>query len=139
MCESDLTHDSTPTSGATFAEGRHSVLTAIVKTPTHSLVDACELTFLDRVPMDFEILLAQHAAYREALGCAGACVVTLDASPDLADSVFIEDTAVILDELAILTRPGAPSRQPEPAYIEPALAAQRRLERIHAPGTLEGG
>jgi dimethylargininase len=115
------------------------VLTAIVKTPTHRLVDACELTFLDRVSMDFDLLLAQHAAYREALARAGADVITLDASPDLADSVFVEDTAVLLDEVAILTRPGAPSRRSEPAYIEPTLAGRRRLDRIRAPGTLEGG
>ena len=115
------------------------MLTAIVKTPTPSLVDACELTFLDRVPMDFELALAQHAGYREALEHAGAHVLILDASPDLADSVFIEDTAIILDELAILTHPGAPSRQSEPTYVEPALAPYRRLEHIQAPGTLDGG
>ena len=115
------------------------MLTAIVKTPAPSLVDACELTFLDRVPMDLELALAQHAGYREALEHAGAHVVTLDASPDLPDSAFVEDTAIILDELAILTCPGAPSRQSEPMYVEPALALYRRLEHIQAPGTLDGG
>jgi dimethylargininase len=115
------------------------MLTAIVKTPAPSLVNACELTFLDRVPMDFELALTQHAGYREALEHAGAHVLTLDASPDLADSVFIEDTAIVLDELAILTCPGAPSRQSELTYVEPALAPYRRLARIQAPGTLDGG
>jgi dimethylargininase len=115
------------------------MLTAIVKTPAPSLVDACELTFLDRVPMDFELALAQHAGYRETLEHVGAHVHTLDASPDLADSAFIEDTAIILDELAILTRPGAPSRQSEPMYVEPALSPYRRLEYIQAPGTIDGG
>ena len=110
---------------AKLVEGIHAMLTAIVKTPAPSLVDACELTFLDRVAMDFELLLAQHAAYRRALARASAQVITLDANPDLADSVFVEDTAVILDEVAILTCPGAPSRQPELAYIEPALAGRR--------------
>jgi dimethylargininase len=115
------------------------MLTAIVKAPASSVVDACELTFLDRAPMDFECVLAQHAAYREALERAGAQIAVLDASPQLPDSVFVEDTAVVLDELAILTRPGAPSRQLEPAYVEPELAPYRRLERIQPPGTLEGG
>jgi dimethylargininase len=115
------------------------MLTALVKSPAPSLVDACELTFLDRVPMDFELLQAQHAAYRQALVRAGAHVVTLDASPDLPDSAFVEDTAVVLDQLAIITRPGAPSRQSEPAYVEPALTPYRRLERMQPPGTLDGG
>jgi dimethylargininase len=115
------------------------MLTAIVKTPAPSLVDACELTFLDRAPIDFELALAQHAGYRKALERAGAHVLTLDASPDLPDSAFVEDTAIILDEVAIIARPGAPSRQSEPGYVEPALARYRRRERIQAPGTLDGG
>src|SRR5262245_50665273 len=115
------------------------MLTAIVKTPAPSLVDACELTFLDRAPLDFELALAQHAGYRKALERAGVHVLTLDASLDLPDSAFVEDTAIILDELAIITRPGAPSRQSEPGYVEHALAPYRRLERIQAPGTLDGG
>ncbi len=115
------------------------MLTAIVKTPTPRLVDACELTFLERIPIDFEHALAQHAGYRQALEHAGARVVTLDASPDLPDSVFVEDTAVILDELAIITLPGAPSRLPETALMEPVIGRYRRLEHIHAPGTVDGG
>jgi dimethylargininase len=115
------------------------MLAAIVKTPAPTLVDACELTFLDRAPIDFELALTQHAGYRNALERAGAYVHTLDASPDLPDSAFVEDTAIILDELAIITHPGAPSRQSEPGYVEPALARCRRLERIQAPGTLDGG
>lgn len=115
------------------------MLTAIVKAPARSLVDASELTFIERVPMDFDLVREQHAVYCRALAHAGAHVVTLDASHDLADSVFVEDTAVILDELAIITRPGATSRQPETAYIEPALARYRPIERIQAPGTLDGG
>src|SRR4029079_18807537 len=104
-----------------------------------SLVDACELTFLDRVPIDFKRALAQHAGYRKALEGAGAHVLTLDSSRALPDSVFIEDTALILDELAIITRPGASSRRSEPGFVEPALTIYRRLERIQAPGTLDGG
>jgi hypothetical protein len=82
VAASQWCNSSPPTTGATYAKGRHSVLTAIVKTPTPSLVDACELTFLDRVPIDFDLLLAQHAAYREALARAGAHVITLDVGPN---------------------------------------------------------
>src|SRR5690242_20285391 len=115
------------------------MLIAIVKTPAPSLSDACELTFLDRAPINFERALAQHTAYRQVLERVEARVINLDASPDLPDSVFVEDTAVVLDEVAVLTRPGAPSRQPEPAYVEPSLAGYRRMEGIQPPGTLEGG
>lgn len=115
------------------------MLTAIVKTPARSLIDACELTFIERAPMDFELLRAQHREYCNALARAGVTVVTLEPSPDLADSVFVEDIAIVLDEVAILTRPGALSRRYEPVYIEPALAQFRRIAHIQAPGTLEGG
>jgi dimethylargininase len=115
------------------------MLTAIVKTPAPSLVDTCELTFLERVPIDFERALAQHADYCRALERAGAQVVILEASPDLADSVFVEDTTIILHGLAVITRPGAPSRLPETALMEPVIGRYRRLEHIHAPGTVDGG
>ncbi len=90
--------------------------------------------------MSFARLEHQHAAYRDALAAAGAEVVALDAIDTLPDSVFVEDAAVILDELAVLTRPGAVSRQPEIDRIESAIANHRaNVARIRAPGTLEGG
>jgi dimethylargininase len=115
------------------------MLTAIVRTPASSLIDACELTFIERTTMNMSMLEAQHLAYRQALAQAGAQVITLEAISDLPDSVFVEDTAVVLDELAVLTRPGSDSRLPEPAHLEPVIAPRRKLERIQAPGTLEGG
>ena len=115
------------------------MLTAIVKLPAPSLLVACELTFIDRSPMNFDLLQAQHLEYRQALELAGAKVLVLEASADLADSVFVEDAAVVLDELAIITRPGSASRLPEPIHLEPVLSQYRKLERIQAPGTLEGG
>ncbi len=113
---------------------------AIVRRPAPTLADRCELTFLERTPIDFETLDRQHAAYRDALATAGARVIVLDAIASAPDSVFVEDTAVVLDEVAILARPGVASRKHEPALIEAALAAKRRrIERIEAPGTLDGG
>jgi dimethylargininase len=112
---------------------------AIVRRPAHSLAQSCELTFLERKPITFDALERQHAAYREALAAAGARVIVLDTIDALPDSVFVEDTAVVLDECAILSRPGAVSRQPEPERIAAALAPFRRCDGILAPGTLEGG
>jgi dimethylargininase len=69
----------------------------------------------------------------------GCEVITLPAEPDLPDSVFIEDTAIVLDELAIITRPGAASRRPETKSVAPILEKYRNLASIEAPGTLDGG
>jgi dimethylargininase len=113
---------------------------AVVRRPASALAGHCELTFLERTAMSFARLEGQHAAYRDALAAAGADVVALDAIDALPDSVFVEDVAVVLDELAVLTRPGAVSRQPEIDRIEFAIARRRAIvERIRAPGTLEGG
>lgn len=114
--------------------------TAIVKRPAPALAEHCELTFLERASMSFATLERQHAAYRDALADAGAEVIVLDADPTLPDSVFVEDTAVVLDDIAVMAWPGAVSRQPETGRIEAAVARHRTIiERIHAPGTLEGG
>ena len=114
--------------------------TVIVRRPAPALADHCELTFLERAAMSFARLEHQHAAYRDALAAAGAEIVALDAIDTLPDSVFVEDAAVILDELVVLTRPGAVSRHPETGRIEPAVTQHRAIvERIRAPGTLEGG
>lgn len=114
--------------------------TALVRRPAPALAEHCELTFLERASMSFARLEDQHAAYRDALAAAGAEIVALGAIDTLPDSVFVEDAAVILDELAVLTRPGAVSRQPEIDRIESAIANHRaNVARIRAPGTLEGG
>lgn len=113
---------------------------AIVRHPAASLATRCELTFVDRKTIEVGVLRHQHAAYRNALAEAGAEVVVLDPIESLPDSVFVEDAAVVLAELAILTRPATASRQPEPDAISQALATHRRdIGRIVAPGTLEGG
>ena len=111
---------------------------AIVRLPSPAL-SRCALTFLDRQAIDFERALAQHAAYVAALRNAGADVRILPAEVDLPDAVFVEDTAVVVDECAVITRPGIDSRRPETETILAALEASRPIVRITGPGTLEGG
>jgi len=102
-------------------------------------ISACELTHLERQPIDLDRARAQHRAYEAALGRAGCRVESLPALDDLPDSVFVEDVAVVLDEIAIVTRPGAESRRPETTHIAPVLAGYRRITFIREPGTLDGG
>jgi len=110
---------------------------AITRLP--GALDRAELTHVDRVPVDMARAAAQHAAYRAALARAGAEVVVLPALEGHPDCCFVEDTAVILPELVIATRPGAMSRQGEVARIAPHLPADRPHVTIAAPGTLDGG
>jgi len=99
----------------------------------------CQLTHLQRVPIDLERARAQHRSYQAALTALGCEVVEIPAAPAAPDSVFIEDTALVLDELAVLCRPGAESRRGEVAAVAEALQTQRSLARIVAPGTVDGG
>lgn len=99
----------------------------------------CELTHLERVSIDVTRARAQHAAYEEALRSLGCGVVRVAPAPDNPDAVFIEDTAVVIDELAVITRPGAESRRAEVDAVAVALGALRPLAHIEAPGTLDGG
>lgn len=102
-------------------------------------IGRCELTHLERVPIDVNEAVRQHAAYESALQAAGCQVVRLPPEPELPDSVFVEDTAVVLAEVAIVTRPGVESRRGETASIGPVLARYRAVQAIGAPGTLDGG
>jgi dimethylargininase len=99
----------------------------------------CELTHLAREPIDVDRARRQHEAYEAALAGLGCDVRRLPAADDMPDSVFIEDTAVVLDEVAVITRPGAPSRRAETAAVADALAAHRRVVRLDAPARLDGG
>lgn len=99
----------------------------------------CELTHLKRVRPDFARAVAEHAAYEETLRRLGASVRRLPAAPHLPDAVFVEDTAVVLDDVAIITRPGARSRRPEVHAVAAMLGALRPLEWIFEPATLDGG
>src|SRR5688500_1824267 len=105
---------------------------AIVRPPSPA-ISRCALTFLDRQPIDFDRALVQHAAYVDALRAAGAHVRILPPQGDLPDAVFVEDTAIVVDECAVITRPGIDSRLPETASIAAALSELRPLMRISDP------
>lgn len=102
-------------------------------------IGACELTHLDRAAIDVALARQQHRGYEEALRHAGCDLVSLPPLPDHPDAVFVEDVAIVLDELAIITRPGASSRRGEAASVAEALASYRTLARIDEPGTVDGG
>ena len=102
-------------------------------------ITRCELVHLERRPIDVDLARAQHRTYEAALRGEGCRVRTLPAEADLPDSVFVEDTAVVFDELAVITRPGAESRRPETAAVAAVLAEYRPLVTIAAPGTMDGG
>jgi dimethylargininase len=102
-------------------------------------IDECELSHRERVKVDPERAAAQHRAYQAALEAAGCRVLAVRPAPDLPDSVFVEDTAVVTDDLAVIARPGARSRRPEVDAVAAMLERFRPLVRITAPGTLDGG
>jgi dimethylargininase len=113
-------------------------LIAITHTPPPGL-ESGERTYVSRAPIDFQLALRQHAAYCALLRDLGVTVLTLDVNSGHADAVFVEDTALVLDEIAVMTMPGAESRRPEPPGIEPELAKFREVRRIELPATLDGG
>ncbi|MBS0213981.1 MAG: dimethylargininase [Proteobacteria bacterium] len=100
---------------------------------------ACQLSFVDRQPPDVAKAHLQHAAYRRALETLGCQVLELPAMDALPDAVFVEDVAVVVDEVAVMTHPGAATRRGEGASVGAALARYRGLRTIEAPGTLDGG
>jgi dimethylargininase len=114
------------------------MLTAITRAVSPAIVH-CELTFLARQPIDLEIARNQHRAYEQLLEQFGARVISLPAEPTLPDSMFVEDPAIVLDELAVILPLGTESRRPEAASLAQALAKFRKLEHITPPAALEGG
>ena len=104
-----------------------------------SSIVRCELTHLGREPIDVELARAQHEQYENALRSAGFDVRRLPSRDDCPDSVFVEDTAVVFGEVAIMTRPGAASRCEELGSVREALEAHRTLASVAAPATLDGG
>jgi dimethylargininase len=99
----------------------------------------CELCFVPRAPIDVGLARRQHAAYVAALRDRGCEVFELPPLEEFPDSVFVEDTALVYPELAVLTRPGAPSRRGEVDSVGAALARYRPLARIAGEGTIDGG
>ena len=114
------------------------VLTAITREVSASL-ERCELTYLERQPINLALAKEQHRAYERALRSLGVDVVRLPALDDNPDAVFVEDGAVVLDEVAVVTNIGAPSRAGELESLAEALARYRPVCRLRAPATLDGG
>ena len=99
----------------------------------------CEITHIDRSPINVAVAQSQHHGYVLALKDLGCAVLELPAEPDLPDSVFVEDTAIIFPDAALITNPGADSRKPETGSIARALAPYRELLRIQPPASVDGG
>lgn len=114
-------------------------LNAMCRAVSPAMLD-CELSFIGREPIDLALANTQHNDYVKALRTLGVKVVELPAEATLPDSVFVEDTVLLFDELAVMTRPGAISRRGEVASIEAAFHDYREIiARISEPGTLDGG
>jgi dimethylargininase len=107
--------------------------------PVPAALARCELTHREREPLDVRLAGSQHERYEALLNALGAAVERVRAAPEFPDSVFIEDTAVVVDECAVITRPGAASRRGETDAVADALARYRPLTSMEAPGTLDGG
>lgn len=114
------------------------MLTAITRAVSPAIV-RCELSFIGCNPIDFTRAQQQHHAYEALLAALRAQVVSLPAEPDFPDSMFVEDPAIVLDELAVILPLGTQSRRGEAASLAKELAKHRKLAYVQLPGTLEGG
>ena len=114
------------------------LLIAITRDVTADM-GSCELTFLPRIRIDTNLAAEQHEAYQSTLASLGCEIIELPAEPNMPDSVFVEDTALVLDEIAVMCRPGAESRRAEVAGVRDALKNYRTVVSIQPPGTLDGG
>ncbi|MEO8217714.1 MAG: arginine deiminase family protein [Acidobacteriota bacterium] len=114
------------------------MLIALTRAVPHSIA-SCELTHLVRQPIDYAVAVAQHDLYEAMLASLGCTVERLPDEPGMPDSVFVEDTAIILDELAVMTRPGAESRRAEVATAAAILGKYLPLRYMGPHGTLDGG
>ncbi len=112
--------------------------TALTRAVSPLLAD-CELTHLERSPIDIHKAAIQHQRYEDALRKMGFTIRRLPETPHLPDGVFVEDTAVVFPELGIITRPGAVSRREETETIADVLKEYRELRFIESPGTVDGG
>ena len=102
-------------------------------------INQCELTFRDREPIDPSVAAAQHDSYEKWLEAQGVKVIHAEAAPQNPDGVFVEDAAIVLDEIAIITRPGAPSRRGETDSVGRALLRYRAVRHMTEPATIDGG
>src|SRR5215471_18987066 len=114
------------------------MLVAITRDVSSSISN-CELTFARRQPIDQPRACRQLEDYRAALQSCGVQVRRLPADSRYPDSCFVEDTAIVVDELAIIASMGAASRRGEAAAIEAELSPHREIARVTLPGTIDGG
>jgi dimethylargininase len=114
------------------------MLTAITRQVSPALAQ-CELSYIERQTIDLEKAGEQHRAYEAMLERHGARVISLPAEPDLPDSMFVEDPAIVLDEIAVMFPLGTESRRREAGSLAGAIGRFRKLEYVKLPGTLEGG
>lgn len=114
------------------------MLTAITRGVSPAIA-RCELSFIGRTPIDLSLARQQHEAYEVLLATLGARIVSLPAEPDLPDSMFVEDPAIVLDEIAIILPMGTESRRGEGTSLGKELSKHRKLAHVVLPGTLEGG
>jgi dimethylargininase len=114
------------------------VLIAVTRPISPSFAEG-ERTHIERELIDLTAANLEHLAYENALRALGASIVHAPEAPDQPDAVFVEDTAIVLDEVAVITRPGAPSRRPESIGIAQVLGNYRELRHLEAPATLDGG
>jgi dimethylargininase len=113
--------------------------TGLVRRPSSRLPEGI-VTHISRTPVDVALARAQHAAYADALAASGWMIRQAPAADDCPDSVFIEDTVVVCEDLAVLTRPGAAARRAEVAGAAQAVRSLGlRTACIEEPGVLEGG
>jgi dimethylargininase len=99
----------------------------------------CEVTFVDRSPIDLQVAVRQHDTYCDVLKKLGVNVKELSENELYPDSCFVEDTAFVVDELAIICSMGTPSRRGETMLIERELSKYREIAHISLPATIEGG
>ena len=111
---------------------------AIARKPGENFARGLTTTISVRPPR-YELLLKQHESYLETLKSCGLEVTLLNPLPDYPDAYFVEDTAVVTPDVAIITNPGAEARKGEEESMVPILAGFRKIERILAPGTVDGG
>lgn len=107
--------------------------------PVSASINNCELSFHARQPIDVSKAIAQHKAYEDCLTALGIEVISIPAEPDLPDAVFVEDPAIVADQVAVISIMGAPSRRPEARSLATALSRYRPIKQLVAPATLDGG
>lgn len=102
-------------------------------------IDRCQLTFLEREAIDYRKACEQHRKYQDCIRSLGVNLISLPADPDFPDAVFVEDTAVVLEEVAIMGAPARSSRRGEVSSVANVLKRYRPVHFLNPPATLEGG